>query len=496
MSDATPRLGLPWLMPAQAQKHVTVNESLGRLDALVQCAVRSRATTAQPGAPAQGEAWILPGGASGADWDGFAEHDIAYHQDGAWRRIAARAGLTAYVLDEGALLLFDGADWTPITDAITALDNLDRLGVGTTPDASNPFAAKLNTALWTARYAAEGGTGDLRYAMNKEAPGDTVSLVLQSDWSGRAELGLAGSDDFSLKVSADGQVWTEALPVDRTNGAVALGRASIGALTALNGGPLAGFRNAVINGAFDIWQRGAAEFPDRWLSVGASGTVPTVSRQDHEAGQTEVPDAGAHYMRWIATGTAAGAPAIGVNIEDVRTCAGAPSVLSFYARADAARTISVRPVRFFGSGGSALEFGPNHAVGVTTAWRRIEIPVDLASLAGKAIGPGSFVQWRVQGAPGAVDQRLDLDLMQWERGEVATPFEHRGAGAELSLCRRYLEVKTVRSENGPRHVPLAPKRAAPTVAVGVGSAAHITVDGFELSHNAAADCTVIAEAEF
>ena len=48
MSDATPRLGLPWLMPAQAQKHVTVNESLGRLDALVQAAAQSRTEAAQP----------------------------------------------------------------------------------------------------------------------------------------------------------------------------------------------------------------------------------------------------------------------------------------------------------------------------------------------------------------------------------------------------------------------------------------------------------------
>ena len=213
MTDATPRLSLPWLMPAQAQKHVTVNESLGRLDALVQCAVVSRSIDAEPGAPAEGEAWILPDGASGAHWDGFYEADIAYFQDDAWLRIAARAGLTAWVADEGELCVYDGAVWTPIPATITALSNLTGLGVGTAPDATNAFAAKLNSALWTALYTGEGGTGDLRYTLNKQSPSATVSFLFQSDWSGRAEIGLTGSDGLSLRVSPDGANWTDGLSV-------------------------------------------------------------------------------------------------------------------------------------------------------------------------------------------------------------------------------------------------------------------------------------------
>lgn len=227
MSDATPRLGLPWLMPAQAQKHVTVNESLGRLDALVQCAVQSRTTPAQPDVPGDGEAWILPAGAAGTDWDGFFQHDIAYHQDGAWRRIAARAGLSAYVVDEGALVMFDGASWVAFTDAIAALDNLQSVGVGTAADAANPFAAKLNAALWTARYAGEGGTGDLRYTLNKEDAANTLSLLFQSGWSARAELGLTGSEDFTVKVSPDGSTWEEAVRVQAADGLTRLSQARI-----------------------------------------------------------------------------------------------------------------------------------------------------------------------------------------------------------------------------------------------------------------------------
>jgi hypothetical protein len=40
--------------------------------------------------------------------------------------------------------------------------------------------------------------------VNKASTGDTASLLFQSNWSGRAEMGLAGNDEFSIKVSGDG----------------------------------------------------------------------------------------------------------------------------------------------------------------------------------------------------------------------------------------------------------------------------------------------------
>ena len=50
--------------------------------------------------------------------------------------------------------------------------------------------------------------------LNKAASGDTASLLYQTNWSGRAEMGLTGDDHFRLKVSADGAAWTDALTVD------------------------------------------------------------------------------------------------------------------------------------------------------------------------------------------------------------------------------------------------------------------------------------------
>lgn len=213
MSEKTPKLALPWLMPAQAQKHVTVNEALSRLDALVQLSVESRTQTAQPGGPSEGDAYLLPASATGGDWSAHAEHALVYFQDGAWRAVTPWPGLIAHIRDEGALAVFDGAGWVNLGALITALGNLAELGVGTSPDANNPFAAKLNAALWTALTTGEGGSGDLRFTINKEAAGNTAAFLFQTGWSGRAEFGLTGSDDFAVKLSSDGSSFSQVLTV-------------------------------------------------------------------------------------------------------------------------------------------------------------------------------------------------------------------------------------------------------------------------------------------
>ena len=58
--------------------------------------------------------------------------------------------------------------------------------------------------------------------MNKEASSNTLSLLMQTAYSGRAEIGLTGTDDLSIKVSPDGSSWREALGVDRNTGALRL----------------------------------------------------------------------------------------------------------------------------------------------------------------------------------------------------------------------------------------------------------------------------------
>lgn len=119
--DVTPRLGLPYVVAAQAQKHIPINESLARLDGLVQLAVESRAVAAQPASPLAGGVWILPGGATGTAWAGQPAGTLMRFEAGAWEPLAPAEGVLAWVKDENQMVAFDGAAWTPLSATFRAL---------------------------------------------------------------------------------------------------------------------------------------------------------------------------------------------------------------------------------------------------------------------------------------------------------------------------------------------------------------------------------------
>lgn len=218
MTD-TVHLGLPAIEASQAQKHVTHNEALRMLDALVMLSVKDRDLSAPPVSPVEGDRYIVKAVGSGA----FVGKDdaVAHYCDGGWFFYPPRIGWLCFVEDEGALLAWDGAAWIDALNAIdiSELQNLALLGVGTTADATNPLSAKLNNVLWTAKTVAEGGDGSLRYKMSKESAAQTLSVLFQDNFSGRAEIGLAGDDDFHFKTSPDGATWVDALVLDKTTGA-------------------------------------------------------------------------------------------------------------------------------------------------------------------------------------------------------------------------------------------------------------------------------------
>jgi hypothetical protein len=208
MTNST-HLALPYLDAAQAQKHVTHNDALRVLDALVELSVTARNVTSVPAAPTEGGRWLVGAGATGA-FAGNA-NNVAAFQDGTWRFFVPQKGWQAYVESEGLVLLFDGTAWNDIGLSLHVLQNLTELGIGTTADATNVLAAKLNNALFTAKATSEGGSGDLRYTLNKSAASNTVSQLYKDNFSGRAEVGLTGDDNFHFKVSPDGSTWYDAL---------------------------------------------------------------------------------------------------------------------------------------------------------------------------------------------------------------------------------------------------------------------------------------------
>lgn len=106
--ETTPRLGLPYVVAAQAQKHIPINESLARLDGLVQLAVESRTISVQPTSPVSGGVWI-------AAWAGVTAGTLMRFEAGAWEALAPAEGVLAWVKDENQMVAFDGAAWVPLS---------------------------------------------------------------------------------------------------------------------------------------------------------------------------------------------------------------------------------------------------------------------------------------------------------------------------------------------------------------------------------------------
>lgn len=218
MSD-TPLIGLPLLEASQAQKHITHNEALLQLDALLHLAVISRSLAAPPASPVDGDRYLIAASATG-DWLAHSDQ-IAYREAGSWRFAIPKTGWRLWVAAESMFLLFDGATWRNLQNA-SVLQNLELLGVNTTADATNKLAVSSPSVLFN-----HAGS-DQRVKINKNAVGDTASLLFQSGFSGRAEFGLTGDDNFHVKVSPDGAAWAQAIVVDKTTGLVVLTNNSIG----------------------------------------------------------------------------------------------------------------------------------------------------------------------------------------------------------------------------------------------------------------------------
>ena len=217
MSEETPNLSLPYIMPSQAQKHVTHNEAIRAIDALLHVGVIARDLTAPPSDPEDGDRYIAGSPSTGA-WAGK-DNQLAAFQDGAWAFFEPKSGWVAYVADEERMLVHDGSGWqdVPVELMPEDLQLVEGLGVNTSYDSTNKLAVASSASLFT-----HAGAGH-QVKINKKAAADTGSILFQTNWSGRAEFGLTGDDNFHVKVSPDGVTWNEAVQVNRSTGAVGIG---------------------------------------------------------------------------------------------------------------------------------------------------------------------------------------------------------------------------------------------------------------------------------
>jgi hypothetical protein len=202
--DTTPRLHLPYIAPQQAQKQVTYNEAMRLLDLLVQPVVSSRSLTAPPAAPEEGETHIVGSGAGG-DWTGR-EQDFASWLDGTWSFRAPAPGWLCYVADAAEIAVFTPGGW--VSFASNGGSSIASFGINSGADLYN----RLTVAASGSLFNHDGGSH--RLTLNKAGTVDTGSILFQTGFSGRAEFGLSGDDDFHFKVSPDGGTWREAMRIE------------------------------------------------------------------------------------------------------------------------------------------------------------------------------------------------------------------------------------------------------------------------------------------
>lgn len=202
--DQTPNLALPYILAAQAQKHVTHNEAIRALDAVTQIGVASRSLTVPPASPAEGICYIIPSAATGA-WTGTAGR-IAASQDGAWMFYTPRSGWIAWIADEATAAVYSGTAWSALIATVPTL------GINATADTTNRLTVSAPATLLN-----NAGSGH-QLKINKASAPATASLLYQTNFSGRAEIGTTGDDDFHVKVSADGTTWRDAIVIAAATG--------------------------------------------------------------------------------------------------------------------------------------------------------------------------------------------------------------------------------------------------------------------------------------
>ncbi len=217
MSDSI-HLGLPYVEAAQAQKHVTVNEALRRLDALVQLSVVSRSLSAPPDAPEEGVRYIVAAEPAGA-WTGHAG-EVAGFIDGAWIFFSPGTGWRAWDEAAGELLIRSGGAWSAAggpasahgaTTRMTIVEGDHVLAAGTTsePDFVIPDRAVVLGVTGRVVEAVTGASSwHLGVAADPLRYGNYIDIAPGSTVVGVSGMPCAYYDATPLVVTAEGGAFT------------------------------------------------------------------------------------------------------------------------------------------------------------------------------------------------------------------------------------------------------------------------------------------------
>jgi len=215
---ASANLGLILLEEAQAQKHVTVNAALARLDALAHLRLQSVSVADPPAAPAEGAVWAIPVSPTGA-WSGHAGA-LAVWLTGSWTFVTPQEGWVAWVIDASAVAAFRGGAWT--RDAVLGggarlqvvpIEAEIILASGAVVDSAAIIPANSHIQALSGRVI-EAVTGPATFSVgfagaapNATFFGSGVGGALGSTWAGMT-LGMPFYAATPVRITADGADFT------------------------------------------------------------------------------------------------------------------------------------------------------------------------------------------------------------------------------------------------------------------------------------------------
>ena len=218
----------------------------------------------------------------------------------------------------------------------------------------------------------------------------------------------------------------------------------------LNSGPLAGLRNALINGSFLVWQRGtgttgvpaaSAFLADRWQVRGTTNTGGTATqsrRIEDNVTKHRYQPSGLTSFSYLRQS---------IEAQNIRHLAGKQVTISIYA----SHQPNVTVTRADSSGSLITVVSEAATTLVTGETNRYSVTLTLPDVAYGEItgeGVGLLVDFNYNNAQSPL---TDGDYFFWnaqlELGPVATPPEHRPIAAELALCQRYLRSYDVTSSS-------------------------------------------------
>ena len=209
-------------------------------------------------------------------------------------------------------------------------------------------------------------------------------------------------------------------------------------------------KNKMINGKFDIWQRGTSISlpngswtygPDRFAAYSAfSAGTSTFSQQTFTAGAAPVAGYEAQYFSRVTCGSTATFFQIEQRLEDVRTFAGQTVTVSFWAKSSATPTVKVTTYQNFGTGGSSGVNTDGSNFALTSSWVRYTATLSMPSISGKTIGTSNALNVGLVHVSGGINSAT-IDTWGWqiEAGSTATDFQTATGTlqGELAACQRY-----------------------------------------------------------